>query len=326
VSAPARSWRAVAVLATVLASCRAPAPDRAPRPAFVLQNSPWVNLHHFLRAEARRAARGAAPELALERLDARERAAWGAALAAYRGLAPRDLLHDEGMVVLNVALAGVGAAAALPAGLLEPALQAHLAAAAPVYRRHAWPAHARANAAWIADLAPLVAAHGAELTAALAQAYRCAWPAEPILVDPSHERGPVLAYTTRVAPPGFAGHVTIDPGAANRGAMGFECLAHEASHVVDEVLVGWIEAESARQGRTPPPELWHALLFFTSGVVAERVLGRAGTYARDVEEGYSAYHEALERHWRPYLEGRVPFERALSELVRAAGPAADAGR
>ena len=316
----AGSARSVWLLATglALAGCRAALPRaEAPGP-FVFQNSLWVNLHHFLRGEARRAARKAEPILPLEALSAEERRAWSEGLAAYRDLAGRDLLRDQGMVELLCALAGAGEARALAPGRVSAELTRALNGAAPVYRRRAWPAHARANAEWIAATAPLVERFGAELVAALGAAYGIPWPAQPILVDPSFERGPVLAYTTRAAPPGYAGHVTIDPGEPNRGPVAFECLAHEASHVVDDVLTGWIEAESARQGIEPPPELWHALLFFTSGVVAERVLGSPGTYRRDVSEGYPAYHAALEQHWRPYLDGSAPLAPALRGLVRDA--------
>ena len=65
-------------LVLVLAGCAAPGEAVAPalpERAFVFQSHPWVNLHHFLRAEARRAARDAKVELAPESLPEGERVA-----------------------------------------------------------------------------------------------------------------------------------------------------------------------------------------------------------------------------------------------------------
>ena len=86
-----------------------------------------------------------------------------------------------------------------------------------------------------------------------------------------------------------------------------------------------IEEECARQQLGVPRDLWHYMIMFTTGEVARRELGRTG------EPGYVAYHyrynqlptavlSAFERHWRPYLEGKVPFEQALHDLVRDARP------
>src|SRR5262245_40790111 len=86
------------LVACTLLACAAPAPRVEPAPRFVFQSHAWVNLHHFLRAEARRQARGAELDLPLAELGDAERAAWTAALAAYRDLARRDLLFDPELV------------------------------------------------------------------------------------------------------------------------------------------------------------------------------------------------------------------------------------
>src|SRR5262245_19729833 len=97
-----------------VAGCRAPEAPDGHRPRFVFQNSFWVNLHHLLRAEARRATRGEESVLPVQDLWAEERTDWSAAVAAYRELGKRDLLFDEGMVAINVALAGAGEPETLP--------------------------------------------------------------------------------------------------------------------------------------------------------------------------------------------------------------------
>jgi hypothetical protein len=314
-------------------ACASPAERAGPEPRFAFQDSFWLNLHHFLRAEARRQARGAALALDPATLSESERADWGAGLAAYGELSQRNLLFDAELTAIKVTLAAVGAPAALPAGTLDDPLRTALNRAAPVYRAHLWPEHGRQNELWIAALAPLAWRHAEELVHELAAAYRVEWPELPILVDPSPESGPFLAYTTNDAPAGFSGQIVISSGEANRGAIAFECLAHEASHVVDAAIVRVLEEESRRQGVAPPSELWHALIFFTSGVIAERVLGAAGTYRADVEQGYPAYAAPLEQHWRAYLEERLAYGEALERLVHDAdrananaSPSAGSGR
>ncbi|HEV7515092.1 MAG TPA: alpha/beta fold hydrolase, partial [Thermoanaerobaculia bacterium] len=162
---------------------------------FDLRSGFWINLHHFLRGLARRDEEPA--PAAGGPLTAEERQAWEGALATYRReYAQRDLLFDEGMVRLNVALATAGNAPRLVSTALPPPLISTLEAAAPVYRAHWWPEHDAANRAWIAAVTPRLTRFGPAIAERLARAYRVEWPAVPILVDVTVEAGPVGAYTT----------------------------------------------------------------------------------------------------------------------------------
>jgi hypothetical protein len=283
----------------------------------VFQSHFWVNLHHGLRAEARRAGRGEEPRSAGAGLSAEERATWDRALEVYRPLAAKSLLFDEGLVRMHAALAQVQGDGLLPPGVVDSELAAALDAAAPIFRAHVWPARRRENERWIEGTRPIVERLAGDVTDDLAAAYRLAWPAEPILVDVTADTGPDLAYTTNVAPPGFAGLAAINPSVAGGSAAAIECVFHEASHVVDGALVRAVEEASARVGVAPPRELWHALLFYTSGFCTARALGREGTYRADLTRGFPECLPALDVHWLPYLEGTGPFEAALDGLVRA---------
>lgn len=306
--------------ATELAQGRVRSTEPVPR--FVFQNNCWSNLHHFLRAEARRRARGAELEQPLEELGAEEREPWLRALEVYRPLAQRSLLFDEGMVRVHVALAGLGADEPPPHELLGLELAGALEGAAPVFRARVWPARARGNDEWIERTRPAVERIAAEVTDALAGACQLAWPRAPILIDVTPETGPDLAYTTSSAPPGFAGLATINPSVAAGSPAAIECVFHEAAHVLDAELVRWVEEESARQGVEPPEDLWHALLFYNAGVFTARALGEAGTYREDLERGFRAFLPALDEAWQPYLEGALPFSAALSEVVRSTAESA----
>lgn len=287
-------------------------------PRFVFQNHFWVNLHHFLRAEARRRERGAALQQPLEALEAHERDSWERALEVYRPMAQRSLLFDEDMVRIHVALAVARNERSLPHELVGAELSSALDAAAPVFRSHQWPARARDNDEWIARTRPTVERLAPALTDALAAALQLTWPSAPILVDVTPETGPDLAYTTSTAPPGYAGLATINPSVAGGSPAAIECVFHEAAHVLDPTLVRWVEEESARQGLQPPPDLWHAILFYTAGELTLRALGEAGTYREDLARGFAVCVPALEQYWKPYLDGNLPLAVALRGLVGSA--------
>jgi hypothetical protein len=82
-----------------------------------------------------------------------------------------------------------------------------------------------------------------------------------------------------------------------------------------------INDESARQKLQPPDNLWHAMIMFTSGAVAQRELAKVGgaayvPYAYRYNQYTPAERSAFERDWQPYLDGRMPLDRALHDLVR----------
>jgi hypothetical protein len=281
---------------------------------FSFHSNSWLNLHHFVRAVAR------GEPLTVE-LGAEEKPAWDAAVALYRErYVQRDLLFDQGMVAIKTALRRAEGKDSLAGLGLDPALAAALERAAPVYRRRFWPAHDRDNREWIAAVQPQLQAHGAVLARRVAAAYGKTWPAEPIDVDLSVQAGPFGAYTT--SPPT---HVTLSPRRAEFRAGALEILFHEASHAWDGVLQDGVARAAAAQGRKAPPQLWHAVLFFTAGELTRRELElagdedyveiplRAGVYTRSCGD----CRPLLSKHWGPRLDGRVSIDEALSALVAA---------
>ena len=135
------------------------------------QDNFWVNLHHFVRAEARRRAYGQPLVMPAAGLSEAERAGWTAAVDAYVDLAKLSLIFDERLVRINNALADQGEAATLPEGLVESGGLAALNRAAPAYRAHLWSEHRRANEKWINAVRPLVEEHAPALIKALTDAY-----------------------------------------------------------------------------------------------------------------------------------------------------------
>ena len=315
-----------------------------PRPIFAFHSGFWMNLHHFLYEQARLAEHvqtsqggGVAKSAAADTNSSNEApAAWQSALLYYRkNMAHRDLLFDQGMVLINNVLGDLetcpdlsGRSMPSCASGLQPNLIAALEGAAPIYRARWWPDHDRANRDWIDGDAPLVRHIGLPLAQDLAAVYEKPWQREPIRVDVVIYAGPFGAYTS-LDPT----HITVASGdPRNEGLAGFEILFHEASHAL-AVPVQDAIAEDCRLRDIPiPRDLWHALLFYTTGEMVRRAAAegklqlpgaetKAASYTPYAyrnnlySRGWEDYLRLLEAYWQPYLEGRTDFEHAIRAVV-----------
>ena len=289
---------------------------------FKFKNSFWVNLHQHLFTEAGGTSRAGGPGAGRAGL------AGGPGGDAYAELAKQDLVFDAKLVAINDVLGLMPeSATSVTDERIDPAVRAALNAAAPAYRAGAWAHQRPINEAWIADMKARVDRHGAAMIPALARAYHTGWPSPPILIDVSGDAGPVGAYTTDSGPAGFAAHATIAPGGEGAaGDMGLESIFHEASHAVDAAIMRSVNAECAAQKVRAPRNLWHAIIFYTTGELVRREVGKVGdphympyAYRFDVyAKGMDKERAALERDWQPFLDGRISYEEALRNLVRDA--------
>jgi hypothetical protein len=317
-----------------------------PRPVFELHSGFWLNLHHFLYEQARLRDQestsrgkvsGPAPDSRAAESRGADSPAWQAAVNYYaKNYARRDLLVDEGMVLINNRLADLETCADLT-GMssltctsgLPDALIAALEEAAPVYRQRWWPEHDRKNRAWISSVAPLIRRTGLPLAQELSAVYRAQWQSDPIRVDVSEYAGPFGAYTS-LDPT----HITVsstDP--RNQGLAGFEILFHESSHALATTVQDAIVNACHDRDIPIPRDLWHALLFYTTGEVVRRAAAegklnlparktpasytpyayRNGLYTR----GWENYQRVLETYWQPYLDGKTDFNRSINAVVAA---------
>ena len=304
----------------VLAACFPASTDR-----FDFHESFWLNLHHFLYALAQdhAAKDGVRPKtwpLAIRAADAdrvalftpEERDVWQAALAYYKNNAiARDLLFDDGLVKVKTVLSSRD-----PAALEDAGLSQALEKAAPVYRARFWEEHARANCAFVEALLPLEKRFGERLAPRVAAGYGARWPAERTAVDVVAYANWAGAYTTNDPT-----HVTVsstDPKL--EGVAALEILFHEASHGLDAGLSAAIVREATRLGKPAPRDLWHAVIFYTTGELVRREVGGAYVpYAKKhglYERGpWKTYERALDAHWLSLLDRESTFEDALHNLV-----------
>jgi hypothetical protein len=307
-----------------------------PLPVFELHSGFWINLHHTLYGQARQSRDGRGSPSgtgATTRRTPSEQVAWDAAVAYYAAnYQDKDLLFNTELILLKNQLGDFeqcdelsGAKkktcdAGLPARLTRV-----LDAAAPVYRAHQWPEHDRANRRWIAGVSPLVRTKGVELSQRLAEIYQTRWPKERIRVDVSAFANYAGAYTT--LDPLRVIISSTDP--RNQGSSALEVLFHEASNGIAEPVQLAINRECRQRDKAIPRDLWHALVFYTTGEIikpvvnAENVGADGGEYMpyafreRLYQQGWDDYLKLLERFWQPYLDGKTTFDDAIAHIVSA---------
>jgi hypothetical protein len=323
----ARATGRAAVLVAAWASCAASG-DRAPPPALALALRPpaaaaqaplfafhsgfWLNLHLRLHYEAT-SSRPPPPDAPAPP----DGPAWRTAVEFYQQrFAPAGgfgVLFDEQLVATGKHLSALGSAASLSG--VEPALASQLEAAAQLVRAD-WAAQDNRNRAWVTALEPQLEKHGARLRDELSSFYGAPWPNDAIVVDVSCFAGPVGAYT-RVAPV----HIVITScNPTYRGEAAVEMIFHEASHALIEPIEKKIEAAAKRLGLPVPDQLWHAVLFYSTGEIVKRRLGdhyvpyatKNGLWNRG---SFVGYEEALKQHWQPHLDGRVGVDQAVEALL-----------
>jgi len=329
-----------------------------PLPVFEFHSGFWVNLHHFLYHEARAreavkdsrvaATRPAGPVLkqspaSQPTLTPAEQRIWDQAVAYYvSSYAGKDLLVNIDLILLKNQLGDFEDCNELT-GRKKPACDAGLPgnvgiileAAAPIYRAHWWADHDRANRRWVVRVAPLVREQGVGLSQHLADIYQSKWPKEKIRVEVCAFANSAGAYTT--LDPLRVTIASTDP--RNQGPEALEVLFHEASHDIARPVEAAITRECRQRDKPIPRDLWHALIFFTTGEVLRPIMQEAeqqnapdddvspqrnttttvppGLREKLSQRGWEEYSRLLAIYWQPYLDGKVTFEDAIARLVSA---------
>ena len=307
-----------------------------PLPVFELHSGFWINLHHTLYGQARQSRDGRGSPSgagAAARRTPSEQAAWDAAVSYYAAnYQDKDLLFNTELILLKNQLGDFeqcdeisGVKKKTCDAGLPPKLTRILDAAAPVYRAHEWPEHDRANRKWIAGVSPLVRVKGVELSQRLAEIYQTRWPKQRIRVDVSAFANYAGAYTT--LDPLRVVISSTDP--RNQGNSALEVLFHEASNGIAEPVQLAISRECRQRDKAIPRDLWHALVFYTTGEIIKPVVNAENTSAGEGEytpyafrerlyqRGWDDYLKLLERFWQPYLDGKATFDDAIARIVSA---------
>lgn len=282
----------------------------------------WVSLHHTLLDAAQNS------KTTEETLTAQERTAWINAVLAYRSrFTDRVPWENEELTRINDTLSSTGEM--LQEGLQEDVARA-LLQAAPIYRKLYWPADDRANRFWISSAEGLLRDAGEELANAHGRVYGVTYPPK-IRVDVSPYAGALGAYTTDAN--GFI-HTTISSRDPNyQGFAALEMLLHEGSHGVVGPTTGAIATQintlATERRILIPRQLWHGILFYTSGELTRRVLRERGVadympyaYKKGMyDRAFTGLRQPLETFWQSYLDGRMARDASVQAIVEATSTA-----
>ncbi len=284
------------------------------------QSNPWVNLHQRLVHEAR--FNSAPPST----LSGENLTKWKGLVEAYRKfIGSRNPIFDKELVLLNSTLSA--ASGINPPDSIPKVAALALEAAMPLYKTSQWEQDDRANRFWIAVVQPLLSSAAEELAAAHAKVYGVPFPKD-ILVDVSPLAWQFGAYT--VGEGEFA-HVVVsstDPG--YQGFAALEMLMHEPSHAIVDATSAAIGSDLMRASREtgvkPYSNLWHAILFYTSGELARRALAKRGVtdYQPSIkgmyQRGFAPFKQALETYWQAYLDEKISREEAIRKILIDTAP------
>jgi len=255
---------------------------------------------------------------------------WNRAVEAYRAfVGDRSPVFDAELIRINSELSKASAATT-PRSIPAAAARA-LEAAMPLYRAAQWEEDDRANRFWIAVAEPMLASAAEELADAHAKAYGVPFPRH-ILVDVSAFAGEFGGYT--VGEGDYAHTVVSSTHPLFQGFRALEMLMHEPSHAIaDEAPTAAVGSDLTRVAKelkvTPRRNLWHAILFYTSGELTRRALARRGVtdYKPVITLRYDGpfrgLRQSLETHWQAHLDGKLSSEAAIRRILMETTPAKD---
>jgi hypothetical protein len=248
-------------------------------------------------------------------LSAKEQAAWKEVVSQYAaGLSRKDVVFDDPLPAITIALAQARNAKSLPATAVEASVSVLLTRAAPIYRKAWWPKHHAANKAWREGIQALVKRYGMQVLTFISNAYQMQWPRRGYGVHLSAYCNWAGAYSTK-------DHLlvvsSLNPG--TKGQDGLETVFHEGMHQWDDLVDTALEEQARRINKPVPRNLSHALIFFTAGDAVRRVIPEHTPYADKSgvwQRGWLREREALTEIWKPYLDGRGTRDQAFAELIK----------
>lgn len=252
------------------------------------------------------------------------RAAWDGAVDYYATIISPADWTDRQQYLVRVQLAGFDEALKdAEARQFVEIARNFRAAATPAYRACRWAAQDEKNRRWIEELKSRLAALEQRIATRLEELYRKRWNGLPIPVDVVETVNWSGANSIFREPAG--GHLLISN--EYKGPAAVEIVFHEASHLLmgrrDPLRQALDKAASAVDFQLAG-DLWHVVLFYTTGEAVRRILDDGGTssytpmlYGIFDRGTWVGYRKALKSAWRPYIDDERTLSEAAASLIEA---------
>ena len=294
---------------------------------FDFHSGMWINLHHFIYYQALLKDTGNTVNRPVNRdtidfngLNKIQRQDWLTAIEYYRkNLISKDLLMDADMETLKNILEDKENDKLLEDTELPVELKSILNSVSDSYKTFYWKQQDQDNKFWIEKIKPLVQMYGDTLIAELQTKYLMRWPEKPIRVDVTNYANWTGAYTSL-----YPNRITISSiDSRNQKLAALEVLFHEASHIIIDTVRTTLTEICRRSNKLlPKRDLWHAILFYTTGEIIKGHLKQYIPYAYQNElwnRAWPMYINYLDKDWQPYLKGEIPLNIAIARLVTDVG-------
>lgn len=284
----------------------------------------WINLHHFVYYQAllRNPSNGKLPPnlsdtAAMDILTAAQRKTWLSAIDYYKNnMINKDLLLDANMVNIKNILEEDENKDKLSDTRLPQELATVLNNLSDSYRTFFWKKQNENNQLWISQVQPLINKYKDTLISELGNIYLTPWPKEVIRVDITNYASWSGAYTS--IGPNRITISSVDPN--NQGVAALEIIFHEASHLlIDKIADDLFKICRQDNKILPRRDLWHAILFYTTGEIIKKHIKSYTPYAYQNglwSRAWPMYIQYLETDWQPYLKGTQQYDTVLLKLVR----------
>ena len=321
-------------LILVLAAATTALAERTPvatTPHFAFYSDFDTNLNDALIA-AGLARKGGKDELfrvgaevaCFEKLPPSQRAAWNGAVSYYAEIISPNDFSSRQQFLLRMQLAGFPEELKDDAAREFAGIAGHFrAAATPAYRACRWAAQDEANRRWIDGAKALLAVHEEKVASRLERLYQKQWTGLPIVVDIVETvswSGANTAWTDS-----GRGHLLISNSYEGNSAL--EIVFHESSHILMDrtsPMRQALDSAATAADYKLPRDLWHVVLFYTTGEAVRQSLEAGGTkdytpmlYGIFERGDWTEYRQFLESSWRPYVDGKRALPAAAASLIDA---------
>jgi hypothetical protein len=250
------------------------------------------------------------------------RAAWEGAVNYYAEIISPANWGDRQQYLLRVQLAGFDEELKdADARQFVEIARSFRAAATPAYKACRWAVQDEKNRRWIEELKSRLAAYEERVAPRLEQLYQKRWEGLPIPVDVVETVDWSGANSILRDPAG--GHLLISN--SNQGPAALEVVFHEASHLLmgrNAPLRQALDKAAKDVDFRLPGDLWHVVLFYTTGEAVRRILDDGGkpgytpmVYQIFDRGAWVGYRKALESAWRPYVDGERSLSEAAASLI-----------